>query len=117
MQLPVQILRYDPFLSEEDFLVPWNKEFVQFTAIYFFFSMMCAVFSYTIYFLWKKESQKENRLSSVLHSSSEGMYGVDDNGLCTFCNSKALALLGYKEEIDLLGKPINKIIFIILHRK
>lgn len=99
-------------LSEEDFLVPWNKEFVQFTAIYFFFSMMCAVFSYTIYFLWKKESQKENRLSSVLHSSSEGMYGVDDNGLCTFCNSKALALLGYKEEIDLLGKPINKIIFI-----
>lgn len=98
-------------LSEEDFLIPWNKEFFQFTSIYFFFAVMCALFSYTIYFLWKKESQKENRLSSILHSSSEGMYGIDDNGLCTFCNHKALSLLGYKEEIDLIGKPINKIIF------
>lgn len=99
-------------LSEEDFLIPWNKEFFQFISIYFFFSMMCALFSYTIYFLWKKESQKENRLSSILQSSTEGMYGVDDKGFCTFCNPKALALLGYKEEIDLLGKPINKFIFI-----
>ena len=99
-------------LSEEDFLIPWNKEFFQFISIYFFFSMMCALFSYAIYFLWKKESQKENRLSSILQSSTEGMYGVDDKGFCTFCNPKALALLGYKEEIDLLGKPINKFIFI-----
>lgn len=98
-------------LSEEDFLIPWNKEFFQFTSIYFFFSIMCALFSYTIYFLWKKESQKENRLSSVLQSSSEGMYGIDDNGLCTFCNNKALTLLGYSHEQDLVGQHINQIIF------
>lgn len=98
-------------ISEEDFLIPWNKEFFQFTSIYFFFSIMCALFSYTIYFLWKKESQKENRLSSVLQSSSEGMYGIDDNGLCTFCNHKALTLLGYTHEQDLVGQHIHQIIF------
>lgn len=98
-------------LSEKDFLAPWNKEFIQFTLIYFFFAIMFAFFSYEIYFLWKKESQKENKLSSILRSSSEGMYGVDDRGICTFCNSQALFLLGYNEEIDLIGKPINKIIF------
>lgn len=98
-------------LSEEDFLIPWNKEFLQFTSIYFFFAIICAVFSYAIYFLWKKGSQKENRLSSILNSSSEGMYGVDQNGICTFCNPKALSLLGYNQENDLVGHPIHKIIF------
>lgn len=98
-------------LSEEDFLINWNKEFFQFTSVYFLFFIMCALFSYAIYFLWKKESQKENRLSSVLQSSSEGMYGIDDNGVCTFCNHKALTLLGYTNEEDLVGKPIHKIIF------
>lgn len=98
-------------LSQEDFLIPWNKQFVQFSFIYFFFSVVCALFSYAIYFLWKKESQKENRLSSILQSSSEGIYGVDDNGICTFCNSKALSLLGYKEESEIVGKPIHDMIF------
>jgi diguanylate cyclase (GGDEF)-like protein/PAS domain S-box-containing protein len=61
--------------------------------------------------LWKKESQKENKLSSILESSNEGIYGIDNKGLCTFCNHKALTLLGYTEESELLGKPINEIIF------
>lgn len=99
-------------LSETDFFAPWNKEFTQFTCLYFFFGIICALFSYTIYYFWQKESQKENRLSSILHSSSEGMYGLDENGHCTFCNSKALSLLGYREEIDLIGRPIHKMIFI-----
>ncbi len=98
-------------LSEEDYLISWNKQFIQFSFIYFFFSFICALFSYAIYFLWKKESQKENRLSSILQSSSEGIYGVDDNGICTFCNSKALSLLGYKEHSEIVGKPIHNIIF------
>ena len=61
--------------------------------------------------MWKKESQKENRLSSILRSSSEGIYGIDDNGICTFCNPKALSLLGFKEESEIVGKPIHSIIF------
>ena len=109
-----KINRYNFFviagLSEEDYLISWNKEFIQFSFVYFFFSFICALFSYAIYFLWKKESQKENRLSSILRSSSEGIYGVDDNGICTFCNPKALSLLGYKEESEIVGKPIHSII-------
>ena len=97
-------------LSELDYLAPWRTEFIQFSFIYLFFSLISALGTYGIYFFWKKDSQKENRLSSILHSATEGIYGIDDNGLCTFCNPKALSLLGYSEN-EIIGKPINQIIF------
>ena len=36
--------------------------------------------------------------ASLLDSLGEGVYGVDQNGLCTFINPKALAMLGWKRE-------------------
>ncbi|WP_332447536.1 diguanylate cyclase [Sphaerochaeta sp.] len=50
-------------------------------------------------------SQESLRL--ILDSTAEGIYGIDQDGLCTFCNSSCLSLLGYEKETDLLGKNLH----------
>lgn len=52
-----------------------------------------------------KDSKDELRL--ILDSAAEGIYGVDREGRCTFCNAGCLELLGYKAEDELLGKDMH----------
>jgi len=61
--------------------------------------------------LAENEAQgKESRILLLLQSVAEGIYGVDLDGICTFCNPAALRMLGYTEENDLLGKNIHQLI-------
>ncbi len=47
----------------------------------------------------------ENRrcLLQILDSTGEGIYGIDAEGVCTFVNRKALKLLGFDDEKQMLG--------------
>jgi len=42
-------------------------------------------------------------LQLILNSTSEGIYGINQKGVCTFCNRAALEMLGYENEGDLVG--------------
>lgn len=53
-------------------------------------------------------SQQSLRL--ILDSTAEGIFGIDQQGLCTFCNTSCLSLLGYDNEQELLGKNIHALI-------
>lgn len=44
----------------------------------------------------------------ILDSAGEGIYGLDCDGRCTFSNSAASNILGWKEE-DVLGAPLHDI--------
>jgi len=55
-----------------------------------------------------KSREKQNRL--LLNSTAEGIYGIDMNGTCTFCNTAALNILGYKKEADVIGKNMHDLI-------
>ncbi|MCE5180952.1 MAG: DUF3365 domain-containing protein, partial [Betaproteobacteria bacterium] len=57
------------------------------------------------YTLALQESEERNRL--LLDSTAEGIYGVDREARCTFCNRSALKMLGYTTEADLLGKNMH----------
>lgn len=63
-------------------------------------------FFVTIYFditkLAKQIEESEQRIRSVLNSAAEGIFGIDAQGRCTFCNKSALRLLGYQSEYQLL---------------
>lgn len=48
-----------------------------------------------------------DRLSLLLNSTAEGIYGIDTAGNCVFCNSSALKMLGYQKEGELLGKNMH----------
>ncbi|MBD1401210.1 PAS domain-containing sensor histidine kinase [Pelovirga terrestris] len=43
----------------------------------------------------------------LLDSTAEGIYGIDRRGICTFCNSAALKLLGYRHREELVGHNIH----------
>lgn len=49
----------------------------------------------------------EELLRAILDSSTEGIFGMDLDGNCTFCNAAALALFGYREQRDLLGRNVH----------
>lgn len=43
----------------------------------------------------------------LLNSTAEGIYGVDRQGICTFCNSASLRILGYAQQAELIGHNIH----------
>ena len=53
------------------------------------------------------ESREQYRL--LLDSTGEGIFGIDLNGAITFCNTSALALLGYAGVDDLLGRNAHMV--------
>jgi len=55
-----------------------------------------------------RDSHEELQL--VLDSVAEGIYGVDREGRCTFINASGLAMLGYTDANDFVGKHIHSII-------
>jgi len=52
----------------------------------------------------------KNRLRLLLDSTAEAIFGVDTEGVCTFCNQSCLKLLGYSNENDLLGRNMHETI-------
>ena len=52
-----------------------------------------------------RESEEKIRL--LLNSAAEGIYGLDMEGNCTFCNNSCIYLLGYKHQDELLGKNMH----------
>ncbi len=55
-----------------------------------------------------KESEENFRL--LLNSTAEGIYGLDMNGNCTFCNESALKFFGVNDEKDVLGRNMHNLI-------
>jgi PAS domain S-box-containing protein len=54
--------------------------------------------------------QSEDKLRLLLDSTGEGIYGVDLEERCTFCNPACLRALGYEGVDELLGKNMHDLI-------
>jgi PAS domain S-box-containing protein len=54
--------------------------------------------------------ESENKLRLLLDSTAEGIYGIDLESRCTFCNSACLRALGYVNADELLGKNMHQLI-------
>lgn len=52
--------------------------------------------------------KRDENLRMLLGSVFEGIYGVDTEGNCTFCNNACLKFLGYEKEQDLLGENMHQ---------
>jgi PAS domain S-box-containing protein len=50
---------------------------------------------------------RRQQLQLLLDSTAQGIYGVDRNGNCTFCNSACLRMLGCKDASEILGKNVH----------
>jgi len=54
--------------------------------------------------------ESEEKYLLLLNSTAEGIYGLDLEGNCTFCNPACLRLLGYQALEDLLGKNMHALV-------
>lgn len=52
----------------------------------------------------------EKRYKELLDSTTEGIFGIDLKGQCTFANAACLRLLGYPDEPALSGKKLHDIL-------
>ena len=55
-------------------------------------------------------SQSEDKLRLILDSTGEGIYGIDLEERCTFCNPACLRALGYERVDQLLGRNMHDLI-------
>ncbi len=53
---------------------------------------------------------REEQIRLLLDSTTEAIYGVDTEGRCTFVNPAFLAMLGYADAEELLGRNIHALI-------
>lgn len=51
--------------------------------------------------------EREEMIRLLLESTGEGIYGLDRQGRCTFCNPACLRMLGYADAGALLGKNLH----------
>ena len=54
--------------------------------------------------------ESEERVRLLLDSTVEGIYGLDLEGNCTFCNRACIDTLGYKHPDELLGQNVHHLI-------
>ncbi len=54
--------------------------------------------------------ESEERVRLLLDSAGEGLYGVDLDGRCTFCNPAGLQLLGFESAEQVLGRDMHRMI-------
>ncbi|MDW7667944.1 MAG: diguanylate cyclase [Bacillota bacterium] len=55
----------------------------------------------------EKIKEHKEQLQLILDSTAEGIYGMDNEGNCTFCNKKGIELLGYENQDELIGKNMH----------
>lgn len=54
--------------------------------------------------------QQAERFRLLLDSTGEGIFGLDSDGNCSFCNAASLAILGYDRAEQLLGRNMHRLI-------
>ncbi len=52
----------------------------------------------------------QDRIKLILDSAAEGIYGLNLEGNCTFCNMASVRSLGYHDPHELIGKNIHELI-------
>ena len=60
--------------------------------------------------LTKDLTESEERFRTLLNSTSEGIYGIDLQGLCTFSNTACRQLIGYEGPRELIGENMHSLI-------
>ncbi len=55
-------------------------------------------------------AEREESIRLLLQSSAEAIYGIDADGVCTFCNPACVRILGFERAEDIVGKKIHSLI-------
>lgn len=98
-------------LASMDYLEDWNKEFNEITIGLTLLMILTSIGTYIIYKSWNNLSIKDQNFNLILNSAGEAIYGVNNKGICTFCNLSAIRMLGYERKEELLGRELQEILY------
>lgn len=68
-----------------------------------------AAMAYENLLLYEKVRQESRQLDLLLESTGDGIYSIDNDGLCTMANNVAASLLG-RSRSELIGSPIHELV-------
>jgi two-component system CheB/CheR fusion protein len=54
--------------------------------------------------------QRQQQIQQLLDSTAEAIYGLDLQGVCTFCNPACARLLGYATPSELIGRDMHELV-------
>ncbi|MCK4508113.1 MAG: PAS domain-containing sensor histidine kinase [Desulfuromonadales bacterium] len=105
--LPVKNLVSDP---SPDLYTFTRTQILTLLGILTFFmvDLLFVLFKYRRTERGLKESMTQTTL--LLNSAAEGIYGLDLEGKCTFCNPACLSLLGFEHESELLNINLHQLV-------
>ncbi|MDD5051163.1 MAG: diguanylate cyclase [Sulfuricurvum sp.] len=86
-----QALRLPPYDQIEQFTYVDIWQYYKTDILIVFFTFLIITFYYI------KEQRRKKFVESLLSNMGEGVYGVDQDGNCTWINQKALEILGFSE--------------------
>lgn len=58
----------------------------------------------------KHLTDTEEQLHLIMESTGEGIFGLDGEGRCTFINRAGLQALGYRDENEVLGRDMHRLV-------
>jgi len=101
-------LRSSAYRSGQD----WRLSVLELLSLALVFSMAYALWQLKREIEERKRAEEaltasEEKLRLLLDSTGEAIYGMDLQGLCSFCNTACLKMLGYSHPSDLLGKDMH----------
>ena len=70
-------------------------------------------FDYMVDEVTKNQQQikeQNDRIHLLMDSTAEGIFGLDNSGICTFINKAALEILGYSAADSVIGQPLHNLI-------
>ncbi len=97
-------------LASQDVLADWWREVFKQCALMLAFVVMTVIGGRAVLRAWRARSEAYEQFRLLLTSAGVGIFGIDTQGTCTFCNPSAIKMLGYGGESDLLGKEMHPLI-------
>ncbi len=93
------------------FIPDWVIRLAAVTALVFFSGLVFIVLLRHRVNRATHELQKSNSMIRLLlDSTAEGIYGLDPQGVCTFCNATSVRILGFDNAEQILGHKMHDLI-------
>jgi PAS domain S-box-containing protein len=97
-------------VGTEDYVAEWRREAAKTGLLVALFATMTLVGARFIASAWSSRAEAYDQFQSLLTSAGVGIFGLDLEGNCTFCNPGALLMFGIEDESQVLGRNLHALL-------
>ncbi|HVI50705.1 MAG TPA: ATP-binding protein [Candidatus Sulfotelmatobacter sp.] len=94
-------------LATQDYVEDWRQDTGKTGLLLCLFLLTTLVGGLSMVKAGQDRQNAFDQLHLLLNSAGIGIFGIDGNGLCTFCNPAALSMFGLTGEGELVGRNLH----------